>query len=775
MAGLLLASQVLLPAPVWVVLGCGAIVLALTWYLLVKVRDWRPRGSPPATGLVLILIFASLFLGAARYQASQPVIDAFHIAWYNDREYDLLITGTLENPPDYRDSYTNLHLKVTGVDTGNGYDFPVEGTILARVEAGEEYQYGERLRLRGRLQTPPEDEEFSYRDYLARQGIHAYMTSATVTRLPGDSGNPVLAAIYAIKDRSLKVIYQIFPDPEASLLAGILLGVDTGLPPDLQQAFKNTGTAHIIAISGFNIAILSGIFVSLFGRIFGPRRGVLVAIIGIALYTILVGAEAAVVRAAFMGTLSLFARQVGRRQHGLNTLGFTAALMAVFNPYVPWDVGFQLSFGATLGLILYAQPFQQAAENFLARRMPAETASKVAAPIAEYFLFTLAAQLTTLPIMAWHFGRISIISLVANPFILPAQPPVMILGGLALLFSLAYLPLGRAVAFLAWPFPAYTIRAVELFDRFPGGVLVLDNFPFWYIILFYAILLGITFFGDRMKRLRALITPAVILSALGILVIVVWQAVAMLPDGNLHLTFLDVGSANAILIQTPSGRAVLVNGGPSTTQLSDALGRRISPFHRRLDYLVVASLQEEQLAALPRTLEHYPPEAALWAGNMAASYASRQLDDFLSDNNIPITRAAAGYTLDLGSGAVLQIVDASPRGAILLLEWGGFRALLPIGMDFDSLESFDYGEAIGPVTALLLADSGYAPVNPPEWIANLNPQVLILSVDAADPFGLPDDDTLEAAAPYTLLRTDLNGWIHLETDGEQLWIEAERK
>ncbi|MDP2976399.1 MAG: ComEC/Rec2 family competence protein, partial [Anaerolineales bacterium] len=357
-----------------------------------------------------------------------------------------------------------------------------------------------------------QSEDFSYRDYLARQGIHAYMPSAKATLLPFRGGNPILAAIYALKERSLAVIYRIFPDPEASLLAGILLGVETGLPPDLQKAFKDTGTAHIIAISGFNITIIAALLVTVFNRLLGPRRGALAAVIGIAVYTLLVGADAAVVRAAFMGGLALFARQVGRRQDGLNTLAFVAALMAAINPHTPWDVGFQLSFAATLGLILYAEPFSQAAVKLISRFSSLETAQKLAQPLSEFVFFTLAAQLTTLPVMAYHFGRISLVALIANPFILPAQPAVMLFGGLALLLGLLYLPLGQLAAWLAWPFPAYTIRVVELFARLPHGVLILGDFSLLFAILFYAALLSWTFSRGRVKgALRAALTPAVIL------------------------------------------------------------------------------------------------------------------------------------------------------------------------------------------------------------------------------------------------------------------------
>jgi competence protein ComEC len=769
--GILLASQAVLPAWTWLLsAGLGGILTVVIRLLgRFSTTNLSPRFS------LLLLCLTSLFLGAARYQAAQPKIDAYHIAWYNDRQYDLLITGTIIAPPDVRDAYTNLRVRVSAIDTGDG-DLEAGGLLLARVNNGETWRYGEVIRLRGKLRTPPENEEFSYRDYLARQGIHSYLPSASVTRLPFPrQGNLLLQWVYDLKDKALAHLYTIFPDPEASLMAGILLGVDTGLPADLQQAFKNTGTAHIIAISGFNIAIIAALFVTFFSRILGPRHGTWAAVVGIALYTILVGADAAVVRAAIMGGLGLFARQVGRRQTAINTLAFTAAVMCAANPFTPWDVGFQLSFFATLGLILYAEPFHQWAIRLLSRFTLPQIAEKIAAPVAEYILFTLAAQLTTLPIMAWHFGRISLVSILANPFILPVQPLVMILGGLALLASFVYLPFGQLCGWIAWPFPAYTIRLVEFFDHLPHGVIVLGDFSALFVLLFYAILFSWTFSQGRAKAvLRTAVSPAALLTSLGVVTFLAWNAAFAAPDRRLHLTVLNVGSADAILLETPDGRYVLVNGGPSPSTLSNQLGRRLSPLNRSLDWLIVAAPQEEQVAALPAVLERFPAEKVLWAGNSEASYPALQLHARLTENSVPIHYATAGDALDLGYGARLEVLSATPRGAVLLVTWGDFRALLPVGLNYASLEALDYGEKVGPVDVLLLADSGYAPLNRADWIGNLQPQAFLLSVAADDEFGLPDESVLRLTEGRTLLRTDRDGWIEIQTDGITFEVFTER-
>jgi beta-lactamase superfamily II metal-dependent hydrolase len=123
----------------------------------------------------------------------------------------------------------------------------------------------------------------------------------------------------------------------------------------------------------------------------------------------------------------------------------------------------------------------------------------------------------------------------------------------------------------------------------------------------------------------------------------------------------------------------------------------------------------------------------------------------------------------------LKVLNVNSRGAVLLLEWNEFRALFPVGINFDALEELNYGENIKSTSLLLIADSGYAPVNPPEWVANVNPQLIVLDVAAGDPDGLPHDETLKAIEDYPTLRTDYNGWIEVTTDGGEMWFDVEKQ
>jgi beta-lactamase superfamily II metal-dependent hydrolase len=133
-----------------------------------------------------------------------------------------------------------------------------------------------------------------------------------------------------------------------------------------------------------------------------------------------------------------------------------------------------------------------------------------------------------------------------------------------------------------------------------------------------------------------------------------------------------------------------------------------------------------------------------------------------------------GQKLELGDGAFIEVQATGPRGSVLLIQYGSFRALLPIGVGEGTFESLEFGNTIGSVDVLLLAESGYAPSNPPDIFENLNPQLVVLSVAAGDPDGLPSQDVLDSLEGYSLLRTDRSGWIDISTDGTEMRITVER-
>lgn len=202
-------------------------------------------------GIAFPWLVLVLCLGAVRYHASLPAPEANSLANFNDLDASLFLEGTVIAAPEQRDGYINLLVQASSLRMpGSVTDQVVQGQVLARLDPGKEWRYGDHVRLEGKLYTPTENETFSYRQYLAQRGIYSQMQVKHSVNLDGKSGNLFLTALYALRTRSLAVLYQIYPDPEAALLAGILLGIEQGIPEKVNEAFRVTGTAHIIAISG---------------------------------------------------------------------------------------------------------------------------------------------------------------------------------------------------------------------------------------------------------------------------------------------------------------------------------------------------------------------------------------------------------------------------------------------------------------------------------------------------------------------------------------------
>ncbi|MFZ3070680.1 MAG: ComEC/Rec2 family competence protein, partial [Anaerolineaceae bacterium] len=505
LGGAVCADWLKLPWTYWAILLGASVGL---WILQTRraSRLQTQRRLPPAVTV------ACFCLAALLYQVSLPGDAPTQVRFYNDRGA-VEIIGWVTAPPDQQDDTINLFVRVESLvplssDPVSAEPDQVRGKILLQVPLGSTYHYGDRLSIRGELSTPPEGSSFSYRAYLVHQGVYSLSQFSSVRLLASDQGNPLLAAIYHLRDHSLSAVKDIFPEPESALLRGILLGDESGISRELQRAYSVTGTAHIIAISGFNMALLAGLVTRLFTKKLGIGKGGLLAIVTLVIYTVLVGASASVVRAAIMGCYAILGSSIRRRGNILNSLGLCVFLMVLINPHLPWDIGFQLSVMATLGLGLYAGPMQARLGKHLQDRHGEAAAARWGGPISEYFLVTLAAQVLVLPLIVYHFREVSPLFLIANPLILPAQPLVMILGLLAMTGGLLTIGLGKLLAWLAWPFAAYTNRVVVLLAGLAPAGWQLPHISFFWVFLYYLLFFQLTLPRKPKPSGKAALRPA---------------------------------------------------------------------------------------------------------------------------------------------------------------------------------------------------------------------------------------------------------------------------
>lgn len=429
-----------------------------------------------------------LFLGMLRYEAGVISWDESQISFYNGQE--ATFTGVVAAEPDARDAGVKLKIKSGRLLIGEEWR-EVGGNVLVNAKLYPDYKYGDELEIKCELQKPEPVNEFAYDKYLAKENIYSLCYWPEIKLLSSGKENWFVAGIFIVKEKLVFTVNRILPEPQAAFLGGLLYGARRGIPEDLMEKFNITGTTHIIAISGYNITILAALLMKITKAIgIARKKSFWISLFGIFFFVILTGASASVVRAAIMGCLILLASQAGRVSKITNALVFAAAAMLFLNPKIlAFDVGFQLSFAATTGLILFSP--------ILEKRL-----SKAPSlfGIKESLTTTLSAIIMTLPLILYNFGRISLIAPIANLLILPVIPFTMALGFVAVLGGLVHIGFGQVLSWLAWFFLSYIIKAAELLAKIPFAAFDVGQMHWVMVISVYLIIGG--FIWRQRKKLK---------------------------------------------------------------------------------------------------------------------------------------------------------------------------------------------------------------------------------------------------------------------------------
>lgn len=563
---------------------------------------------------------------------------------------NLTLKATLVKPPSVQTRSQALTVRVDSLRTTDGLSIErPKGLLLLQLPQGQSFRYGDQVLVCGELENPPEGSSFSYRSYLAHHGIYSYLPYGQVTKIASGAGHPLLQMLDRLRNRSAAVLDILLPHPENALLRGILLGDESAIPKALEEAYALTGTAHIIAISGFNMAVLAGLIARLFQKSLGPYLGLLLTILVLGLYSLLVGASASVLRAALMGCVAAIGQSLGRRGSGLNALGFSVLIMLLINPHLPWDIGFQLSAMATLGLLLFARPSQAHIELWISKFLSEGRAKWWAKQITELFAITLIAQGMVLPLLAFHFRSLSPLFMLANPAILWLQPAVMVFGLAAMLAGMLFLPLGKLLAWAAWLPACFTNRVIVFFAQLMPNAWTLPRFSVVWVLLVYTFAALLLLDKPALPLRKKLFSPALVFSTVSLAVVLAWIQLTALPSGRLELRLLGSQSTPLVHLRLPDGQSILV--GTSLPARSLALkASSFSPgLNKRLDLLLIPSCKANHLRAYAELPDQIRIKQVLWACNPHKTVAGQRLAAQLSDKKIQSLELSAQQAIVFGN------------------------------------------------------------------------------------------------------------------------------
>ncbi|MFQ5996060.1 MAG: ComEC/Rec2 family competence protein, partial [Dehalococcoidales bacterium] len=450
-----------------------------------------------------IIILSSLsliaFFAATTYAySSQHTVTESDLRFYNDSGISE-IKGFISRDPEIRDKSTHLHLQASEIKLDGEWQ-PVKGTALLFVPRYPTYQYGDVLRVTGKLETPAQFNDFDYQGYLAHQGIYTTMLYPKIDIEARGRGFKPLEWVYSLRNHFAQTLSMALPEPQASLAQGIILGIRGNIPLAIKTDFVYTGTAHLLAISGLHLSIIAGMLLSIGIWLFGRRHYcyIWLALGIIWLYALLTGMHPPVVRGAIMASLFLTAELLGRQRSAITALTFAAAVMVGISPYILGDAAFQLSFLAMAGLVFLSPAFQTLGRKAVRTTLGEDGVLVSAANIASDSLsVTLAAIIAVWPVVAYYFGIISFVGLPATFLALPALPGLIITGVLTGGFGLIFLPAAQVVGWLAWLFLSYLLLVVNGLGASPLAFIEVGTIDPTLIWIYYSVLATAIFLSRK--------------------------------------------------------------------------------------------------------------------------------------------------------------------------------------------------------------------------------------------------------------------------------------
>ena len=616
-----------------------------------------------------------------------------------------------------------------------------------------------------------------YDAYQRLRGAHA---AVDVARIPptGAVRRGLAGAVDALRRRAEHALTQGLRPSEAALLRGMVLGEDERLAAPVREDFRRSGLAHVLAVSGQNVMLLAALVLALgaaTGLPIRPRLGA--ALLLIAVYVPLAGGGPSIQRAGVMGAAGLVAALAGRPASRWYALGLAAAVTLGLNPRACADPGWQLSFAAVVSLLALAPRLRER----LRRRLPAA--------LAEVTAITLAASVGTAPLLALHFGQVSVAGLAANLLAAPLIGPVMWLGMLAV-------ALGQVAPDLAIPFTVLAAPALVALQQLAhvaawAPLAVLDvrlgslagvAAAYGLLAVAVTVVAAITA-GGRPAGLRARgprRAAGLAVGALGVagLAILLGSRTAPRPvPGELLVSFLDVGQGDATLLQR-DGVAVLFDTGPPDGPI---LRRLAESGIERLDALVLTHAQADHEGAAPAVLRRYRPRLVLDGGSGWRSAVQRALPAAAAAAGARQVAPVAGDVIRTGA-LRLRVLwpprapsgwrpegDPNDRAVVALVSSGPFKLLLTADAESGVLSHL----ALPRVDVLKVAHHGSEDSGLPALLARLRPRVAAIEVGRRNSYGHPAPSTLAALRRVPVVRrTDRDGTIRLRVRGRRVTVES---
>jgi competence protein ComEC len=786
--------------PVWTI-AFGILPLALLPFL----RTYYKR-------IILAAFVLLLFLGGTVY-SFQTInsIPQDNVSHYNEAGC-ITVEGVISNQPSTGDKTSTFQLKAQNLKTDTD-EYQVSGTILVKTSRYPEYHYGDLIRVTGTLETPQKYDDFDYKTYLAVHEIYSVLNYPRVEIIETGHSPAALTFLYNARNSIAQSIDRALPEPQSALAKGIFLG-DTGdIPQSLREAFANTGTSHILAISGLHLTIIIGLMVMVGSLIFGRQYNIHIwlALLVVWVYALFTGLEMPIIRSAIMGSVFLLAEFLGRQRNALPALTLAAAVMLAVQPGIIADVSFQLSYLSMCGLILVYPQFQKLS----ILKEPEEEDNSIIRHISRIILTGLFVIISALigiaPLISYYFGVIPVLSIPATIFILPVLPLIIATTALVGAVGLLLPFLAVITGWLDWLFVSYLLLIVRIFDALPLASIRSRIDQPWQVWCYYIVLIIILVVADHwqgfintmkscLSAMKSFFTRLYSLSSgirikwaiisLAVITALIWTAVITFPDDKLHVSVLDIGQGDAILVQTPSHQNILIDGGPSPRKLKLELGKRLPFWDRKIDLIIITQPQSDHITGLLDIIGDYKISGILQTSVTADSEIYRRLTNIIETKAITVSYVYAGQVIETGDDIRFEILHPPQSPYECSGENRDCNCLVTrlIYKDISFLFTADIPQEVElyllsrqasvKSTVLKVAHHGSQTSSSLQFLKSVDMDTAAISAGYSNSYGHPSLNTIASLVQLIdqedIFITSQNGTVEYITDGSHLWVKTDK-
>lgn len=621
-------------------------------------------------------------------------------------------------------------------------------------------KYGDSLYIEGEFKQPEEARNYkgyNYKQYLKTKKIIGTVELEKAKILKSSNGSFIHNIQKYIKD----TINGTLTDEEGNLLLAILLGDKDKLSEDIQESFKTSNLSHMLAVSGAHVSyIILGLTYVLQNSIIGKKNGKIVCIIFLLFFMAITNFTPSVTRACIMAVLTLFSGIIYRKSDVYTNISVAALITLIFNPYNLLDLGFQLSYGGTIGIIIFIKRIQEKKSN-----------SKVINYIKQMALVSIYANIIIIPIMMYHFNTVSFTFIISNIMASPILGIIVITGFLFIIASITVKPLTRLIAIFIKPILSILIKISQICSKLPfSNILVVTPYMF-NVISYYAIILY-CIKSKKNNKCKIIICLLIVLILINFIIYIFPQ--------KLRIFFIDVGQGDSTLIITPDKKTVLIDGGGSDSfdvgkkvLLPYLLDRRIL----KIDYVLISHFDTDHCGGILTIMEKVKVKNIIISEQAEHSENYERFKKLMVHKKIRLIEVKKGDKIKIGRYSEFKILFPTSRllsenplnnnSIVAQFNYNNFKMLFTGDIEKLAEQQILKAEkAEIRADILKVAHHGSKTSSIPEFIKAVRPKIALIGVGKNNTFGHPNQQTIKNLENIKcrIYRTDLHGEIIIKID-----------